>query len=138
MGMKARYQSGCSTRYWWCMEIKGINKLLSFMVSYPRSKCYNDPYLTKCVERKFTVSDGYWYKRRNEYRILMECTCTIERICIPPGGVSTYTFGYRRTTEIFKTPPFIYSIFFENYTHSYIFVENPDPIIYFITMSLMW
>ena len=27
------------------------------------------------------------------------------------GGGSSYTFGYRRTAEIFKTPPFIYSIF---------------------------
>jgi hypothetical protein len=46
------------------------------------------------------------------------------------GGGSSYTFGYRRTAEIFKaTPIHIFNIF-ENHTHSYISVENPDPIIY--------
>jgi hypothetical protein len=51
----------------------------------------------------------------------------------PGGHVSTYIFGYRLTAEIFKTPPIhIFSIF-ENHTHPYISVENPDPIIYFIT-----
>jgi hypothetical protein len=39
-------------------------------------------------------------------------------------GDSSYTLELRRTAEIFKTPPFIYSIFFENHTHSYISVEN--------------
>jgi hypothetical protein len=27
------------------------------------------------------------------------------------GGVSSYTFGDKRTADIFKTPPFIHSIF---------------------------
>jgi hypothetical protein len=50
------------------------------------------------------------------------------------GGGSSYTFGYRRTAEIFKTPPIHIFYIFENYTHSYIFVENADPIIHFITV----
>jgi hypothetical protein len=32
---------------------------------------------------------------------------------LDPLGAFSYTFGYRRTDEIFKTPPFIYSIFFK-------------------------
>jgi hypothetical protein len=57
---------------------------------------------------------------------------------IPPGGggSSSYTFGYRRTAEIFKTPPIHIFNIFENHTHSYISIENPDPIIYFIT--ILW
>jgi hypothetical protein len=51
-------------------------------------------------------------------------------------GTSSYTSRYRRTAKIFKTPPFIYSNILENHTHSYISVENPHPIIYFIT--ILW
>jgi hypothetical protein len=38
-----------------------------------------------------------------------------------PGGASSYTFGYRRTAEIFKTPPIHIFNIFENHTYSYIF-----------------
>jgi hypothetical protein len=50
------------------------------------------------------------------------------------GGVgSSYTFGYRHTAEIVKTPH-SYSQYF--WMHSCISVENRDPIIYFIT--ILW
>jgi hypothetical protein len=49
-------------------------------------------------------------------------------------GVSIHTFGYKRTAEIFKTPPFIYSIFLKTIlihifplktlTQSYISFQN--------------
>ena len=45
---------------------------------------------------------------------------------------SSYTFGYRRTAEIFKTPPFIYSIFLKTIPIHIFSVENSDLIIYFI------
>jgi hypothetical protein len=55
-----------------------------------------------------------------------------------PGEGSQTIFGYRCTctAEIFKnTPIHIFNIFENhNHTHSYIFVENSDPIIYFITI----
>jgi hypothetical protein len=40
-----------------------------------------------------------------------------------------------RMAEIFKTPPFIYSIFLKTIPiHIIISIENPDPIINFITI----
>jgi hypothetical protein len=47
-----------------------------------------------------------------------------------PREASSYTVRLRFS----KHTPFIYSNIFENHTHSYISVENPDPIIYFRTM----
>jgi hypothetical protein len=35
-------------------------------------------------------------------------------------GASSYTLGYSRTAEIFKTPPIHIFNIFENHTHSYI------------------
>jgi hypothetical protein len=40
------------------------------------------------------------------------------------GRGSAYTFGYRRTAEIFKTPSIPLFINFENRTHSYISDED--------------
>jgi hypothetical protein len=63
------------------------------------------------------------------------CTDTAHFVApvLVPGGGASYTFGYRRTTEIFKTPPIH---IFQNHTHSYISIENPDPIIYCELLSL--
>ena len=49
-------------------------------------------------------------------------------LCGPGVGVSSYIFGYKRTAEIFKTPPIHIFNIFENHTHSYIFPLKSWPI----------
>jgi hypothetical protein len=56
-----------------------------------------------------------------------------------PGVASSYTFGYRRRAEIFKThgPPFIYSMFLKTIPiHIFPLKILTRSIIYFITLYI--
>jgi hypothetical protein len=54
-------------------------------------------------------------------------------IRMPGGGALPMLLGTDVPLRFSKHPIHIFNIF-ENHTHSYISVENPDPIIYFITI----